>query len=213
MNPVLKTVMTQLLPKRLLLARIPGSREVALTFDDGPHPVHTPRILDILREERVPATFFLLGSEVEKHPALAQAIVRAGHALGNHSFSHGRMHGMTMNGLAREIERTAELIERTTGAATRLFRPPRGTVTWPLLRYAWRRGWTIVLWSLDSEDCRPQATAAATRAVLGRTRPGDIVLLHEDYAHTADGLREWIRDLKARGLSFTTVDHLAGAAP
>lgn len=206
-----KAAAQRLLPRRLFLCRGDrGSGRVALTFDDGPHPEHTERILAVLREEGVKATFFLVGTEVQKYPALARAIARDGHGVGGHAWSHRRLNGMVRHELDREVEQTAALIREATGVSSRLFRPPYGTVTIPLLRYALTRGWTVVLWSVDSGDARRDASPAAMRAAAQSVGPGDIVLLHEDYPHTVEVLRDIIQDLKARDLSFVTVEELVG---
>lgn len=212
----LKRALKRCVPRRLLIEDARGRRrEVALTFDDGPHPQHTEQILRILREEAVPATFFLVGREVEKDPALARAIAQEGHAIGNHSFSHGRLPRMTTQGLADDIEQTAAVIRQATGISTRLYRPPYGTLTLPLLGYAWSRRWTIVLWSVDSQDSRQASPSNGNgmREAVRSAGPGDIVLLHEDYPHTVTALREMIRDLKRRGLSFTTVNTFVDPIP
>ena len=211
MKRMVKAAILQMAPKRLLFSRgNRRSRVVALSFDDGPHPEHTERILAVLREEGVKATFFLVGTEVQKYPALARAIARDGHGMGGHAWSHRRLNGMVRHELDKEVEQTAALIQETTGVSSRLFRPPYGVVTIPLLRYAGTRGWTVVLWSVDSGDARLGASPAAMRAATQSVGPGDIVLLHEDYPHTVEGLRGIIQDLKARGFSFATVEELLG---
>ena len=211
MKRTVKVAVLQMAPKRLLVSR--GKRRhrvVALSFDDGPHPEHTERILAVLREEGVKATFFLIGTEVQKYPALAKAIARDGHGVGGHAWSHRRLSGMARRALDKEVEQTAALIREVTGVSSKLFRPPYGTVTLPLLWYAATRGWTVVLWSADSGDARRDASPAAMRAAAQSVGPGDIVLLHEDYPHTVEALRDIIRDLKTRGLSFATVEELVG---
>ena len=213
MRKDLKHALTRCLPRRVLIADARGRRdEVALTFDDGPHPQHTEQILRILREEQVPATFFLVGREVETYPDLAKAIVREGHAIGNHSFAHRRPTQMTGREFADDLEQAAMALRQATGVSTQLYRPPHGTVTGSLLRYAWLRRWTIVLWSVDSRDSRPASPSNGhdMREALQQVRPGDIVLLHEDYPHTVNGLRDIIQDLKARNLSFATVETFVG---
>ncbi|MBI3320805.1 MAG: polysaccharide deacetylase family protein [Candidatus Omnitrophica bacterium] len=212
MDKTVKTWLLRCLPQRLLLAKGRGSRpDVALTFDDGPHPHYTEQILKILRHEGVRATFFLIGSEVAKYPELANAIAKEGHAIGNHSFSHRRFTGMRQRALADELERAATLIGQATGVSVRLIRPPHGAVTMPLLSYAARRRWTIVLWSLDSRDSWKTIGEAGMREAIRGACPGDIVLLHEDYPHTVEALPRIIQDLKAKRLTFATVDALIGS--
>ena len=212
MKRLVKAAVLRMAPKRLLLSRGDRRRRVvALSFDDGPHPEHTERILAVLREEGVKATFFLVGAEVEKYPALARAIVHDGHAVGGHSWSHRRLTGLGRQELAAELEQTAALIRDAAGVSSRLVRPPYGAMSLPLLRYAVARGWTVVLWSVESGDHLRDASPAAMRSAVRSVGPGDIVLLHEDYPHTVEALRDIIQDLKARDLAFATVEELAGS--
>ncbi len=214
MKRAIKSAVLRMAPKRLLLSRGDRRRRtVALSFDDGPHPGHTERILAVLREEGVKATFFLVGAEVEKYPALAKAIVSDGHAVGGHSWSHRRLTGLGRQELERELEQTAALLRQTTGVASRLVRPPYGAMSLPLLRHAAARGWTIVLWSVESGDHLPSASPAALREAARSVKPGDIVLLHEDYPHTVEALRDIIRDLKAQEFSFATIEEFVGRRP
>jgi len=187
------------------MTKIRDGRAVALTFDDGPHPKYTEPILKVLSEEGVKATFFLVGNEVKKYPDLAKAIAQEGHAIGNHTFSHSHLNGMRFHALSQEIDETTDLIQRTTGVSTRLFRPPYKKVTVPLLWYAFHHRLTIVLWSIDSRDSFEGASPLKMRYEIRSAGPGDILLFHEDYPHTAQAIRSIILDLKTKNLNFVTV--------
>lgn len=161
-----------------------GSRKVprvALTFDDGPHPVHTARVLDQLRRAKVRATFFVVGSKVEQHPEIASRIVREGHALGLHSWRHDRILAMrTAPKIIEDLKATQEAIRKVTGQDTVLFRPPVG-VTSPRIEEAVRRlGLTVVAWSVRGYDGLRGARAnkVATR-IISRIRPGSIIAMHD----------------------------------
>lgn len=206
MKRLLRTVCYRCIPPRYLMTKIRDGRAVALTFDDGPHPKYTEPILKVLREEEVKATFFLVGNEVKKYPDLARAIAEEGHEIGNHTFSHCRLNGMKFHTLSQEIDETTDLIQRTTGVSTRLFRPPYARVTVALLRYAFRYRITIVLWSIDSRDSFEGASPLKMRYEIRSVGPGDILLLHEDYPHTVEALQGIVHDLKAKNLNFTTVN-------
>jgi peptidoglycan/xylan/chitin deacetylase (PgdA/CDA1 family) len=154
------------------------SRPVTLTFDDGPHPVHTPAVLDRLRRYRTRATFYLIGERVATAPHLPESIAADGHALGNHTFAHPRFDTLARSEPVRELTRCQDLVPL---AAT--FRPPFGRLTPGVLLAARSLGLPVVLWSIDSGDwqCRSAADAVAcAHQVLELVRPGDIVLLHDD---------------------------------
>ena len=157
-------------------------RGVLLTFDDGPHPVHTPAVLERLERFHLTAAFFLVGKHVDAAPLLPERIASAGHALGNHTFSHRRF-GWSDIALSHADVRQCQ--ERIPDA--KLFRPPFGRLTPGLWLAARRLGLTCMNWSLDSGDwkCRSAADAdGCARQVLQRVRPGDIVLFHDNH--------EWI---------------------
>lgn len=149
------------------LVRLDRDSDAALTFDDGPSP-DTARILDILREKNVRATFFLCGAAVERYPDLAQRIVAEGHALGNHTFSHPHLHLKSRAAIASEIDRAQDAIERVTGVRPRYFRPPYGVRWFPLWELLRERDMTLALW-----NSFPQERAIA------RLKPGAIILLHD----------------------------------
>jgi peptidoglycan/xylan/chitin deacetylase (PgdA/CDA1 family) len=175
-----------------------GSPFVALTFDDGPHPVHTPAVLDRLGRYGAPATFFLVGERVAAAPHLPDAIAGAGHALGNHTLSHPRFRGLAFADPLHEISRCKELVP---GAVS--FRPPFGRLTPGVWLAARRLGLPVVTWSVDSGDwqCRTAAEASAcARQVLELVRPGDIVLLHDDRPWIELILDVLLPGLAARGL-------------
>jgi peptidoglycan-N-acetylglucosamine deacetylase len=157
--------------------RCAGSR-VLLTFDDGPHPEHTPAVLDRLAAFGVTATFFLVGQRVAD-PALVRRIADAGHLLGNHTFSHEVPRWRDFAAVRADVAKCQELVPEAM-----LFRPPLGRLTPGLWLTARRLGLRVVNWSLDSGDwrCRSEADAAACAAeVLALVRPGDIVLFHDDH--------------------------------
>jgi peptidoglycan/xylan/chitin deacetylase (PgdA/CDA1 family) len=161
-------------------------RRVALTFDDGPAPPFTGQILDVLRDYRVPATFFVCGQNAERHPELVRRIHAEGHTLGNHMYSHPLLYIQSRHRIAEEIDRTQEVISRLTGCRPQLFRPPYG-VRWfglyPVLR---ERGMHLVQWSDTGYDWKNDAEAIVG-AALRRLRPGSIILLHDGFnAHTPD---------------------------
>ncbi len=158
-----------------------GARGVALTFDDGPHPRWTPRILEILARRGVRATFFVVGRKVEDHPEVLRAIVDAGHGVGLHSYAHDRLFALRSERRVRDdLERGMAVLERVLGRAPTLFRPPIGHTNPRIARVVDALGLVVVGWTLGGRDglarARPDDVASRVRRDL---RDGAIVLLHD----------------------------------
>jgi len=206
-----KTALGRALPSLVLVrgARGPSPR-VALTFDDGPHPDHTPAILDTLAATGAKATFFLQGSLAQRHPALVRTIFGAGHQVGNHGWSHSRASEVGSRAFVREVLDTQALLEDTLGRPLpRIYRPPYGALSpLPFLALA-RRGYCLVFWSLDSQDSFQKDSEGLVKTIEDSiVRSGEILLFHEDYAHTLAALPAVLKMLTARGFSFPTVAEL-----
>ncbi len=160
-------------------AQPPEAGRVYLTFDDGPDPRWTPRILDILAEAAVPATFFLVGRLAARYPGLVRRLAAEGHAVGNHTWSHRHPWAMTMNAARREVRDGATAIADILGQPPRWFRPPHGRLRGCMIEEAERDGQTMVLWNRSAVDWGPWASAAGIAARLDAVQGGDIVLLHD----------------------------------
>ncbi|MEV5718322.1 polysaccharide deacetylase family protein [Amycolatopsis mediterranei] len=187
---------------------------VALTFDDGPDPAGTHAILDTLKSRQVPATFFLIGRDMAAHPDLARDIAAAGHEIGNHSFSHDRMIGVTPSWVADEVEATDALIRAAGYTGEILFRPPNGKKLFALPHYLAEHHRTTITWDVAPDSDGTPDTATVESAVLGQVRPGSIVLLHAMYgsrAQTRQALGPILDGLKQRGYRFVTVSQLLAA--
>jgi peptidoglycan-N-acetylglucosamine deacetylase len=195
-----------MVPRRyLVLHGPPESKTVCLTFDDGPHPEHTPRVLDALAQHRITATFFVVGEAAERHPELLRRIAAEGHLLANHSWSHALPEEIDAATLADEVARTSALISAHTGVAPTLFRPPHGKLTAEGLVRLWGAGQTVVLWTVDPRDYLP-GSAEEVRAFLAlhRYRGGDVVLLHDVHEQAARLVPLIADAVRARGLRFAT---------
>lgn len=155
-------------------------RTVAITFDDGPHPDGTPRMLEILAEHEARATFFLAGEQVVKRPELARRILEQGHAIGLHGYRHRPHPSLSAAAIADDFERATAAIQDATGIVPRLHRPPYGIYSPASLRLARERGLQPLMWSRWGRDWRKFTTAAliAARAV-GDVQAGDVILLHD----------------------------------
>lgn len=171
--------------------RLPTAAGVALTFDDGPHRDGTPAVLRELERAGVKATFFLVGEQVERLPALAAEIAAAGHAIGIHGYRHVLLLQRTPTGLRDDFARAADLIGQATGESPSLYRPPYGIFSLPALRLVRRLGWSPYLWSRWGRDWERRATATSIAAQATRgLRVGDVVLLHDaDHYSSADSWR------------------------
>lgn len=186
---------------------------VALTFDDGPQPPYTQELLAVLRERGAKATFFVIGSNLETYPALAAEIVREGHELGNHSYSHKRMVFRSRGFIRREIERTDDLIRRAGQSGDVHFRPPYGKKLLLLPLHLASAGRKNVFVDVEP-DSHPDVAASADRIVehvLARAKPGSIILLHAENRRRGESFRAVsgiVDGLKARGYAFVTVSEL-----
>jgi peptidoglycan/xylan/chitin deacetylase (PgdA/CDA1 family) len=178
---------------------------VYLTFDDGPTPAWTPRVLELLARHRALATFFVLGRGAAAHPELVRQEFAAGHGVANHTWNHRRLTGLTAEGLAAEVVATSATIQRITGAPVRCLRPPYAKVDTASASRVRALGLRLVLWDIDTDDwLRPGAGVIAGR-VLGRVRSGDVVLLHDgggNRSQTVAALEQVLPTLSARGFRF-----------
>ena len=154
-----------------------GGNCVALTFDDGPSPA-TGKILDLLGERQIRATFFFCGMNVERHPEIVRRAAAEGHTLGNHTYSHPFVYLLGRQRFAEEIDRTQDAIERLTGRRPKLFRPPYGARWFGMFSLLRERGLTAVQWSDTGYDWQNDQAAIA-RATLEKIQPGSIILLHD----------------------------------
>ena len=190
--------------------RIPAKKKcVYLTFDDGPHPDHTPALLDLLAEHGAKASFFLVGREVERHDALARRIASEGHTLGNHSYSHPRFEALTLDEQLEEIERTQRLLTGIDGRPRHAFRPPRGVLTGAMLASLVRRRHRIDYWSYDSLDYSRRPVPELLETIQRHPpRGGDIILMHDDSEHSLTLLRALIPAWIAQGFSLRALPHV-----
>lgn len=188
---------------------LPGAEGCALTFDDGPHSEGTPAVLELLAAAHAPATFFLVGEQVRRAPALAREIQAAGHTVGLHCDRHRNLLRLTSRQTRADIDRAQATIEDVLGVGVELYRPPYGAISVPALRLARARGWRTLLWSHWGRDWQRRATAdSIARRVTANVGPGSVLLLHDADYYSAPGswrqtvaaLPRVLDTLAARGL-------------
>ena len=189
-------------------------KQIALTFDDGPDPIATPRILDLLAQYDAKATFFVIGKRADKFPNIVLREAAEGHEVSNHTYTHLYLNGrFSEEKLTDELQRTQKTISALSGQHSRLFRPPGGFYNDAVIRIAKRNRYTVVLWSWhqDTKDWTAPGTRTIVDKVLRNARNGDIVLLH-DYVvgstQTVEALEQILPELKKRGYRMVTVSQL-----
>ncbi|QQE78645.1 polysaccharide deacetylase family protein [Alicyclobacillus sp. SO9] len=189
-------------------------RAVAITFDDGPNPKFTPRVLKLLHKYRAHATFFVIGANVDQHPELVQQEVDEGHEVANHTYNHKNIRTQSQDELEDEIERTQQSIERAAGKRSILFRPPTGYYSSTVIQAAKEQGCLVVIWSWDQDtrDWERETTAdSIVQSVLSHLHNGDIILFHDragDRSETLRALHRILPELQERGYECLTVSEL-----
>lgn len=202
-------------------ARASAARGVAITFDDGPDPLGTPAVLEALAAARARATFFLVGEQVSRAPALAAELVAAGHAVAVHGDRHRNLLRLSRRAIDADLDRAADVIADATGVAPLLHRAPYGVYSWSALAAVRARGWTPVLWSRWGRDWRRSATAASVASLVADgVRAGDVLLLHDAdrysapdcWRATAAALPRVLAAIAAAGLRTVTLSAPADLA-
>ena len=192
---------------------ITEKKRVALTFDDGPHPSLTPKILEILARYNVPATFFMVGQNVINYPMAARAVIEAGHEVGNHTFTHPHLATLNERSIMQEIGRCEDALEELCEYRPHLLRTPQGVLTPSLERCMLEDDYILVLWSLDTRDWDNKSTACIVQTVLDNVKSGDIILMHDYIGYnskTPEALEKIIPALLSQGYEFVTVSALLG---
>jgi peptidoglycan/xylan/chitin deacetylase (PgdA/CDA1 family) len=180
-----------------------------LTFDDGPNPNTTPELLEILKEESVPATFFLIGQQIARYKDLAVQMVQAGHQVGNHSYQHEFMPGMPLRRIQEEVDSTNRLLDEiTNNKAAKLFRPPYGILDNRTAQYVKEAGMSIVYWTIVPEDWQRVGAERIVERVTKNLSAGAVIVLHEGSSiaeQTLTATRAIIKRAKERGFEFSHI--------
>lgn len=180
-------------------------KKIALTFDDGPHPLYTEELLDGLKERGVQATFFVTGEHAELHPEIIERMYEEGHLIGNHTYSHIQLKDSNREQFREELVRTNEIISEITGQEVLYVRPPYGT--WDK-KFETELNMFPVLWTVDPLDWNSTNVANITNKVVSKTEENDIILMHDYYESTVTAALKVIDELQAKGYTFVTVDEI-----
>jgi peptidoglycan-N-acetylglucosamine deacetylase len=183
---------------------------IALTFDDGPHPAFTPKLLDILKENNVKATFFLVGEMAEKYPDLVKREIAEGHSVGNHTYHHVNLTKVPPEDIATEMEACSDVLNKITGKKPHLFRPPGGDYNRQVIEIAEAEGYTTIFWTDDPGDYASPGKKVIEIRLLRNVNNGGIILIHDGVQETVDILPQVIEYLKNRGFEFVTIDEMMG---
>jgi peptidoglycan/xylan/chitin deacetylase (PgdA/CDA1 family) len=194
------------------------SKRLALTYDDGPNDPHTLRLLEVLARHNVRATFFLIGRYVEQRPDLARELVRAGHIVGNHTFTHPWLIFKGTRQLRMQLADCARALSNALGVHSNLFRPPFGGRRPAVLRIARHMGLEPIMWNVTGYDWNAPSVAHIERKVTSQVRGGDVILLHDgghrsfgaDRSHTVAATDRLIARYKSEGYEFVTVPEMMG---
>jgi len=182
---------------------------IAMTFDDGPSAENTPRLLEILKQRNIKATFFLIGQNAASNPDIVRRILADGHEVGNHSWTHPQLSKLSDERVTAEITKTQDAIKDASGYTPTLLRPPYGAIT-PRQR-EWiesQFGLNIILWSVDPFDWKRPGASVITQRILSQVRPGAIILSHDIHKQTVDAMPATLDALIAKGYKFVTVSQL-----
>ncbi|MCQ6561643.1 polysaccharide deacetylase family protein [Paenibacillus mendelii] len=192
-----------------------GQKLVALTFDDGPDQKYTVAILDILKEYKVKASFFLVGTQVKKYPEMVARIAKEGHSIGNHTYRHPDLASLDEHRIIQEVMWTDTLIQRATGFVPNLVRAPYGSVSAEVKSIMKDNNRELVGWTVDTRDWNGVSVAKMRQNINNNTKPGGIVLMHSfgssHLKNTVELLPLIISDLKKKGYTIVTVDELLAA--
>lgn len=185
-----------------------GGPRIALTFDDGPKPVFTEEILNVLKQHDAKATFFFTGKMAERFPELVQAVDRAGNEIGNHTYDHVNLTRLPSEALYTQLTNTKQIIRNLTGKPTRFFRPPGGDVTESIVAQAQNWGYQTAMWTINADDTRVEDPEVIVRWVVNRAKDGAVILMHNGSQAGLDALPRILEILQAQGYRFVTLSEI-----
>lgn len=180
-----------------------------MTFDDGPHAKNTPRLLDMLKERNIKATFFMVGECAAEYPQIVKRIAAEGHEVASHSWSHPLLSKMSDEAVREQLRKTHDAIVNACGVAPKIMRPPYGGFTERQRKWCNSEfGYKVILWDVDPLDWQVRNAANVERQILQHTVPGSIILSHDIHKTTVDAMPATLDALLAKGYKFVTVSEL-----
>ena len=196
-----------------------GAKQMALTYDDGPNDPHTPRLLEVLAKHNVKATFFVIGRYVQRRPDLVRELVKAGHVVGNHTFTHPHLAVSAAVETTNQLEECQRAVQEVSGEAPRLFRPPFGSRRPATLRIARSMGLEPVMWNVTSWDWKMPPADKIVQICMRQMRGGDVILMHDgghrafgaDRSRTVLATERLIERHKSEGYEFVTIQQMMGS--
>jgi len=207
-SPASSPAPTGLKPATYFQANVDGPY-IAMTFDDGPSPETTPRLLDILKQRNIKATFFMIGQNAERNPEIVKRILADGHEIGNHSWTHPQLAKLPDDRVTEEITKTQNAIKNAAGYTPKLLRPPYGSITARQKEWIENQfGLSVILWSVDPFDWKRPGASVIEQRILAGARPGAIILSHDIHKQTVDSMPATLDALAAKGYKFVTVRQL-----
>ena len=190
-----------------------SSMKIALTFDDGPHPVQTPKILALLDKYRIKATFFTVGINATYYPDTLELVAKRGHEIGNHTFTHPQVLSLDSETLKSEVEKCEATIFELTDRKTKIFRPPEGMIDADVKQVLGKLDYKVILWDIDTRDWAHTSPSNIAENVISNISSGDIILMHDYISYnspTIEALDIFIPILLEKGYSFVVISELIG---
>jgi peptidoglycan/xylan/chitin deacetylase (PgdA/CDA1 family) len=187
--------------------------KIALTFDDGPHPRYTPQILDVLDEYKIKATFFMVGVNAKNYPDALTDVVKKGHEIGNHTYTHPHVSHLNTSTLTDEVEMCESTIFGLTDYKTKLFRPPEGMIDADVRTVLRSLDYKVIMWDIDTRDWAHESPEKIAENVISNITSGDIILMHDYIGHnspTIEAIKLFIPVLIEKGYKFVVVSELIG---
>ena len=187
--------------------------KIALTFDDGPHPRYTPQILDVLDEYNIKATFFVVGVNAKNYPDTIEEVIKRGHEIGNHTYSHPHVSCLNSYTLKEEVEKCESAIYELMDYKTKLFRPPEGMIDADVRTVLRSLDYKVILWDIDTRDWAHVPPDEIAKNVVDNISSGDIILMHDYVSYnspTVEAIKIFIPTLIDKGYKFVVVSELIG---
>ena len=185
---------------------IEGKKLVTLTFDDGPSPLTTPKLLEVLREKDVPATFFVLGSRAHSNPDVIKNAMSNGHEIASHTMRHQNLVRISAEAAKNDIDEARSTIEKITGKSLSFTRPPYGNFNPSIIKAA---STPLILWSVDTEDWRSQNVDSIIKTAMREVHDGAIILMHDIYPTTVEAVPKLIDEIRKKGYEFASLSEIA----